>query len=130
MMTTTTLYTHDGDTLRGEASALLVLRSLEAADETDRADGVGSTVLAYREGSEWHYVPESRAGFYRNQRGEDVIGVRVEVDMDARIGALRTAAGEAGDLEQVAVCDRALGGDREAVAACVAVIMDVLAQRD
>lgn len=40
-----------------------------------------------------------------------------------QIEILRAEAGEAGDLEQVTVCDRALAGDDDARADCAAVIM-------
>lgn len=39
-----------------------------------------------------------------------------------RIEALRDEAGAAGDSAQVAICDRALEGDREALAECARVI--------
>ena len=45
-----------------------------------------------------------------------------------RVEALRTEAGEAGDREQVALCDRALQGDAEALARCLEVIADTQAQ--
>ena len=37
---------------------------------------------------------------------------------DEQILALRSEAGSAGDVEQVALCDLALGGDKEAIKAC------------
>lgn len=40
---------------------------------------------------------------------------------------LRAEAGVAGDLEQVAVCDRALAGDLDAQAECERVISDASA---
>jgi hypothetical protein len=49
---------------------------------------------------------------------------------DAQIKALRTAAAEAGDLEQVELCDRALARDPEARLECERVILDGLAQHD
>jgi len=49
---------------------------------------------------------------------------------DEQIEALRTEAGAAGDLDQVAICDRALlEGDAEARAECARVIADAEAQR-
>ena len=45
-----------------------------------------------------------------------------------QIRGLRNGAGEAGDLEQVAICDRALAGDTEAITICAEVIADALAQ--
>ncbi len=39
-----------------------------------------------------------------------------------QVEALRTEAGEHGDLNQVAVCDRALAGDEDAIAECQRVI--------
>ena len=39
-----------------------------------------------------------------------------------QIEQLRTEAGEAGDLAQVALCDRALSGEADAMAECAAVI--------
>lgn len=47
-----------------------------------------------------------------------------------QIESLRTEAGEAGDLAQVAICDRALAGDESAVAECVEVLTDAAAQQD
>lgn len=38
------------------------------------------------------------------------------------IEALRTEAGQAGDLEMVAVCDQALAGNADAIAECERVI--------
>lgn len=43
---------------------------------------------------------------------------------------LRAEAGEAGDLEQVALCDRALAGDAAARRECVEVIENAAAQAD
>jgi hypothetical protein len=59
-----------------------------------------------------------------------VVGCRVEVGTEecevapsaAQIGALRAEAGAAGDLEQVAICDRALAGDDVARTECARVI--------
>ncbi len=56
-------------------------------------------------------------------------GVRAEADPDEQIAALRSESGEAGDLEQVAICDRALEGDAGAIAECARVIRDAEAQR-
>ena len=39
-----------------------------------------------------------------------------------RIRALRTEAGQSGDLDQVALCDRALAGDDVALAECLRVL--------
>jgi hypothetical protein len=47
---------------------------------------------------------------------------------DEQIEALSTEAGSAGDLDQVAICDRALRGDESAKAECVRVIRDAEAQ--
>lgn len=47
-----------------------------------------------------------------------------------QIEALRNNAAEAGDLDQVAVCDRALAGDDAAIAECVRVITDAEAMAD
>ena len=44
-----------------------------------------------------------------------------------QIEALRNEAGEAGDMAQVAICDRALDGDESAIAACGDVIADAAA---
>ena len=41
-----------------------------------------------------------------------------------RINELRTAAGSAGDLEQVAMCDRALDGYARAIAECLELCRD------
>lgn len=47
---------------------------------------------------------------------------------ESMIVALRAEAGKAGDLEQVAVCDRALTDDVEAIVECRRVIDDARAQ--
>lgn len=46
------------------------------------------------------------------------------------IEQLRTEAGEAGDLAQVALCDRALAGEAAAIAECLAVIAAAAAMDD
>lgn len=46
---------------------------------------------------------------------------------DTQIEALSTEAAEAGDLEQVAACTRALAGDVAARAECAQVIADATA---
>lgn len=46
---------------------------------------------------------------------------QIEID---RIAALRTEAGQAGDSEQVALCDRALNGDEAARAECARVLAE------
>ena len=59
-----------------------------------------------------------------------------ECEWDARvpqievwqIAALRTEAGAAGDVEQVALCDRAAAGDVEARCACARALRDAAAQ--
>ena len=49
--------------------------------------------------------------------------------LDARkIEALRTAAGQAGDLAQIAICDRADAGDRDAIIECARVMADAAGQ--
>lgn len=53
----------------------------------------------------------------------------IETITDEQIEALSTEAGEAVDLEQVAVCDRTLSGDRGAIRACVEAIRDAEARR-
>jgi len=52
----------------------------------------------------------------------------LETLADDQITTLRTEAGSAGDLAQVALCDRALTGDTEARTECVRVIRDAEAQ--
>lgn len=47
---------------------------------------------------------------------------------DPQIEALSAEAAAAGDLAQVALCNRALDGDESARAACARVIADALAQ--
>jgi len=44
-----------------------------------------------------------------------------------RLEGLRTDAGAAGDLDMVAICDRALVGDEDALSECEDVISDALA---
>ena len=60
-----------------------------------------------------------------------VINITRERDMDItdeQIRALSDEAGQAGDLEQVAICERALNGDGAARAECGRVIADAAAQ--
>ena len=47
-----------------------------------------------------------------------------------RIDTLRREAGEAGDLAQVALCDRALAGSARARQACIRVLVNARAQAD
>lgn len=47
-----------------------------------------------------------------------------------QIQALRSEAGQHGDLAQVAICDTALTGDVTAIAICASVIMAAEAMRD
>ena|SRR6185295_8143339 len=49
---------------------------------------------------------------------------------DARIESLRTNASNAGDAEQVALCDAALRGDRRSAELCHRAILDSAAQED
>jgi hypothetical protein len=56
----------------------------------------------------------------------DELRVR-EIDVsDESLQALRTEAGQAGDLEMVAICDDALLGDPDAIVACADVIYDAI----
>lgn len=48
---------------------------------------------------------------------------------NSQIEALRAEAGEHGDLEQVAICDRAISGDDAAIAECERVIANAAAQQ-
>lgn len=47
-----------------------------------------------------------------------------------QIETLRSEAGQHGDMEQVAVCDKALAGSKKAIAECARVIADAEAQQD
>ena len=49
---------------------------------------------------------------------------------DTQIRELSTESGNAGDLEMVEICDRALAGDDLARAECERVIADALAMLD
>uniref|UniRef100_A0A6M3J2Q3 Uncharacterized protein n=1 Tax=viral metagenome TaxID=1070528 RepID=A0A6M3J2Q3_9ZZZZ len=49
---------------------------------------------------------------------------------NSQIRKLRIGAGQAGDLEQVAICDHALDGDGDALRQCEAVIADARAQEE
>lgn len=53
-----------------------------------------------------------------------------ETITDEQIEALRAEAGAAGDLAQVAICDRAIDGDMQARAECARVIADAQAQQE
>lgn len=46
------------------------------------------------------------------------------------LAALRREAAAHGDLEQVAICDRALRGDVDALAECARVVADAQAARE
>jgi hypothetical protein len=50
--------------------------------------------------------------------------------LDERIESLRDEAGQAGDLAQVAVCERALDGDRRATLECVWALDNAWAAND
>ena len=55
------------------------------------------------------------------------------MNLDQRIAAIATLiteAGTAGDIDQVALCERALNGDAAALAQCERVIADADAQCD
>jgi hypothetical protein len=47
--------------------------------------------------------------------------VKPDPDMAEFIRLLSNEAGEHGDLEQVAICERALAGDDDAIAECIRV---------
>lgn len=57
-----------------------------------------------------------------------MMATTIETVTKNQIQALRTEAGAAGDLKQVAICDRALDGDEAARAECARVIADAEAQ--
>ena len=50
--------------------------------------------------------------------------------MTEQIETLRAEAGAAGDSEMVAICDRALDGDEDAILECAEDIDDARAQND
>ena len=52
----------------------------------------------------------------------------IDTITDDQIARLRTEAGEHGDLEMVAVCTKALRGDRKAIKECVDVIAEAEAR--
>jgi hypothetical protein len=56
-------------------------------------------------------------------------GARTEDETMDRIEQLKTAAGAAGDSEQVAMCERALAGYADATADCLAVCRDAQWER-
>jgi hypothetical protein len=63
--------------------------------------------------------------------GDLEIAIREEIDPDDdTIKALRTEAGETGDLEMVRICESALDGDQEALLECVYVIESARAMCD
>ena len=55
---------------------------------------------------------------------------QLDTPSDERLRGLRAGAGEAGDLEQVELCDRALEGEAAAIARCAMALRDADAQRD
>ena len=58
---------------------------------------------------------------------EGIINGELTADLERRIDALRSEAGSAGDREQVAICDRALDGDADAIGECREALRDALA---
>lgn len=60
----------------------------------------------------------------------DVIRERWAAATDERIAALRAEAESAGDMVQVAICDRALDGDDAAIVECVRAIAEAAARVD
>jgi hypothetical protein len=56
--------------------------------------------------------------------------VLTRADLDDQIKSLRDEAVIHGDTEQVEVCDRAIGGDADAVRNCISVMVDALAMQD
>lgn len=58
------------------------------------------------------------------------MAITIDNITDEIIERLRDNAGAVGDLEQVALCDRALAGDAEALALCVEAIRDAEAMAD
>lgn len=126
--TAATVYSYDtADVLEGTASPELVEASLAAGD--------AGAVAAYLEAGVWRYVPDSDVEHHERHLGHDVVTVYVEVDEDEdepeptveEIERLEQEAGQAGDLEQAALCRRALEGDAAARAECARVIRDAQA---
>lgn len=54
---------------------------------------------------------------------------RADADVAPRLERLQQEAAEAGDTEQVRLCELALAGDEAALASCVEVLSDALAQQ-
>ena len=52
----------------------------------------------------------------------------IDSKTEIAISKLREEAAQAGDLEQVRLCESALGGSRRAIARCIAVIANAQAQ--
>jgi hypothetical protein len=83
-----------------------------ATDNQARHQGCGGTILDGGAGDQWHrYCDRCHA---------------MLMSMDD-IVALRTEAGEAGDMAAVATCDRAIDGDLRARADCIEIIEDARA---
>jgi hypothetical protein len=56
-------------------------------------------------------------------------GMTADSVTDSDIRDLQTEAGEAGDRAQVALCRKALAGDRNALSECEAAVMEARAAR-
>lgn len=61
------------------------------------------------------------------RRGRRDMTKNIEIT-EQQISNLRDEAGQAGDLAQVALCDRALDGDDAAIAECARAISEAQAQ--
>ena len=74
-------------------------------------------------GTDWTEWLDAHVDALRDQvAGAD--GATEAAPNAGEIRSLRTAAGQAGDLSQVAICDRALDGDRRALQICAGVLAD------
>jgi hypothetical protein len=87
---------------------------------TTTGTACGAMVTEY---GDWCVLEPGHAGHHRidfaRAKGREALGTMLA---DEHIEQLRTEAGAAGDLAQVAICDRALAGDAEAIDECQRVI--------
>ena len=95
--------------INGERRSFALLRPIE---DTCAQNGIREAIIAAYEAYEASTRPSNPEA----------------TPTDTQLEALRTEAGQAGDLAQVALCDRALDGDAAALAACARVITYAAAQ--
>lgn len=109
-------------------------QTLKALDEYRRTGGMVDVVMAEPDSTDLSAEECDRlseAGPKSDEIDWTGFATALELDRltDDRIATLRDNAGSAGDLEQVAICNRALEGDEPARAECARVIADARAAK-